>query len=83
MRYHAFMRMDADSTVPQHQRPGIPDDRLLNATEVAGRLGVHHTTVRKMAQAGTLVCVRLSTRSVRFRPGDVEAFIASHVVTGR
>ena len=57
-------------------------DRLLDATEVAERLGVPISWVRESARSGAMPCVRLG-RYVRFDLADVEAWIQSCKQPGR
>jgi excisionase family DNA binding protein len=82
MRYHAWMRMDVAPNVVQHTRPGNPDDRhgdkLLTAEDVADRLRVHHSTVRRYAAEGVIPSVRLAPgprAPLRFRPADIDRYI--------
>lgn len=57
-------------------------DRLLDAKEVAARLGVSESWVREAARTGALPCVRLG-RYVRFDPDDVERWIETCKTPGR
>ena len=57
-------------------------DRLLEASEVAERLGVPVSWVRESARAGSMPCVRLG-RYVRFDLADVEAWLESCKQPGR
>lgn len=50
---------------------------LLSPLEVADLLGLSAKSVRRLALAGSLPCVRLSERIIRFDLADVEAFIAA------
>jgi excisionase family DNA binding protein len=50
---------------------------LLTTAQVAERLAVHPATVRRLVAAGELKPTRLGKRTVRFRPSDVQRFIAS------
>jgi len=52
---------------------GLPD-RMLTAHEVAAILGVHHNTVRRLAEKGLLASYRLG-KHVRFRREDVIDFL--------
>ena len=53
---------------------------LLTAEEVQAMLGLKTVeTVYRWASAGVLPRVVLGTRAIRFRPQDVEAFIAEHL----
>ena len=51
-------------------------DRLLDAREVADRLGVPRSWVLESARSGAMPCVRLG-RYVRFDLADVEAWLES------
>lgn len=53
---------------------------LIDAAEVAKRLGVSRRTVERFARAGTIPCVRLSVRALRFDPVDVERYIAARKI---
>jgi excisionase family DNA binding protein len=57
-------------------------DRLLDAVEVADRLGVPVSWVRESARSGAIPCVRLG-RYVRFDLADVEAWIEKCKQPGR
>jgi excisionase family DNA binding protein len=57
-------------------------DRLLDAREVAERLGVPETWVRESARSGAMRCVRLG-RYVRFDLADVEKWIEECKRPGR
>lgn len=57
-------------------------ERLLDAREVAERLGVPETWVRESARSGAMPCVRLG-RYVRFDLADVEAWIEECKRPGR
>jgi excisionase family DNA binding protein len=48
---------------------------LLTVAEVAERLSVHKQTVWQLAREGSIPCVRLSDRRLRFNPDDVEQYI--------
>ena len=50
------------------------DDRLLKIADVAKRLAVSVTTVRRLIAAGKLQTVRIG-RALRIRPDDLEAYI--------
>jgi excisionase family DNA binding protein len=54
----------------------VRNAEFLTAEEVADRLGVHRVTVYRWAREGALTAVKLGHRVVRFRPDDVDAFIA-------
>lgn len=53
--------------------PEKPDFRLLNKAEVAEKLRVSTQTVNRMVKTGELPRIVLSSRTIRFRPQDVEA----------
>lgn len=57
-------------------------DRLLDAREVADRLGVPRSWVLESARSGAMPCVRLG-RYVRFDLADVEAWLESCKQPGR
>jgi excisionase family DNA binding protein len=57
-------------------------ERLLDAKEIAERLGVPETWVRESARSGAMPCVRLG-RYVRFDLADVEAWLAECKRPGR
>jgi excisionase family DNA binding protein len=50
-------------------------DRLLTIRELAERLGISLGTAYHWLSQGRLPCVRLSSRCVRFREGDVEKML--------
>ncbi len=50
---------------------GEPQARLLSPDEAAELLGVTRQTVLRMAAAGRIPCVRLSSQLIRFREADV------------
>lgn len=51
-------------------------DRLLDAKEIAARLGVPASWVLEHARAGAMPCVRLG-RYVRFDAADVDEWVAA------
>ena len=53
-------------------------NRLLRVTEVAEMLGVGAWRIYQVCETGELPHVRINN-SIRVRPADVEAFIASRV----
>ena len=57
-------------------------ERLLDAIEVAERLGVPVSWVRESARSGAIPCVRLG-RYVRFDMADVEAWLEACKRPGR
>lgn len=52
--------------------------RLVDRAEVAERLGVSKTTVRRLGRSGDLTEIRVSKRAVRIPEGDVDRHIAGH-----
>ena len=56
--------------------------RLVDAAEIAARLGVPKTWVLESARSGAIPHVRLG-RYVRFDEGDVDAWVASCKNPGR
>ena len=57
-------------------------DRLLEAKEIAARLGVPASWVLEHARSGAIPCVRLG-RYVRFDAGDVDEWVAACKQPGR
>lgn len=57
--------------------PAELGDPLLTPDAVAEHLGVPRNTVLDLHQRGDLPGVRINQRVVRFRPVDVEAFVAA------
>jgi excisionase family DNA binding protein len=57
-------------------------DRLLDAAEIAARLGVPVSWVRESARSGAIPHVRLG-RYVRFDDGDVDRWLESCKQPGR
>ena len=56
------------------------DDKLLTRDEAAERLGLSSAeSLRRLRRLRRIGFVKVGRR-VRFRPGDVEAFIAAHHV---
>ncbi len=53
------------------------DDRLLDAQQIAVRLGVTAAYVYRLAALGQIASVRLGRRCVRFPASSVEAFVAA------
>jgi excisionase family DNA binding protein len=53
------------------------DDRLLDARQIAMRLGVTAAYVYRLAALGQIETVRLGRRCVRFPASSVEAFVAA------
>jgi excisionase family DNA binding protein len=56
---------------------------LLTTREVADRLGLAPATVLRWAQAGKLPAVYLSSRAIRFREDDLEAFLEQRATPRR
>ena len=54
----------------------MPEARLLTPEEVADRLAVTADQVKYLRKVKALPFVKAGYRTVRFRPRDVEAFIA-------
>jgi len=50
---------------------------LLTAKEVAELLGRHEQTVYTMARNGELASVKMGSRSLRFRPSAIQAYLQS------
>jgi excisionase family DNA binding protein len=55
--------------------------RLLHRPEVAGRLRVSKTTVRRLGAAGDLEEIRVGTRGVRITEQSVERYLAARRIT--
>jgi excisionase family DNA binding protein len=55
------------------------NDRLLGVKEVAELLGLAPGTIYHLVSQGRIPCVRLSSRCLRFRPSDLEGWIAGKV----
>ncbi len=55
--------------------------KLMTRTEVADALGASPVAITKAATTGALAAIRLGHRTVRFRPEDVDAFLASQTQT--
>ncbi len=56
-------------------RKQLPIPHLLRPEEVAEILGVHRSTVHRLAARGQLPCVRIPPRTLRFLPDQVSTFI--------
>lgn len=55
-------------------------EALMTLREVSELLHVHHNTVRRWVADGCIKCYRLNTRGdLRFKPSDIDAFLASNV----
>ncbi|SRR5260370_15765175 len=57
-------------------------EKLLSAQEVADLLGMHPKTLYKRLRENriALTFVRLSSRSIAFRPKEVETYLSTHEV---
>lgn len=55
---------------------------LLGLAEAARRLAIAPRTLRRIAAEGRIPYARIG-RALRFRPGDLEAFVEGSVVGGR
>lgn len=53
----------------------LPADTLYSAEDIENRLGISRATVYTLARKGILPKIRVSTRLIRFRASDVEAFL--------
>lgn len=54
----------------------MSDEPLLSTIEVARRFQVTPSTVSRWAKRGLLASIRTPGGTLRFRPADVEAFLA-------
>jgi excisionase family DNA binding protein len=54
---------------------------LLTAEELAQRLRLRPSTIKRWAQGGLIPSIRLSGRVVRFDPGDVECALRKRATT--
>ena len=52
-------------------------EALVSAKEAARRLAVSRRTIDRLVAAGALPRVKVASRSVRFRPEDIEQFISA------
>jgi excisionase family DNA binding protein len=52
-------------------------ERLLTAREVADMLGVSTETVLRWTRAGDLPAIRLPGGAIRYRPAELEAWLAA------
>jgi excisionase family DNA binding protein len=48
---------------------------LLNTRETAEYLGFHPETIRRFAREGTLPCIRLGRKRLRFRKEELEQWM--------
>jgi len=60
----------------------MSQDQLLTLQQVADRLQVSISTVRRLVDAGELRAVRIG-RNLRVRPEDLAAYIEANVETGK
>jgi excisionase family DNA binding protein len=58
-------------------------ERLLTARELAERLGVSTETVLRWARRGRLPAVYLSSRAIRFREADIDAWLEQRATPRR
>ena len=65
-----------DATAPRPKMYGELPNRLLTAFEVAEFVGCHEESVRRAYLCGQLKRQRFGVRSWRFRPADVQDWIA-------
>jgi predicted DNA-binding transcriptional regulator AlpA len=63
----------ADLVAQRVQSPDSPS--LLDAEQVANRLGLPRARVWELTRRGALPVVRISPRELRYRPADIEAWI--------
>lgn len=54
---------------------------LIPLKEAAAMLGMCRQTLMEYVRAGRLPCVRFNTKTVYFRPNDLEFFIDDHLET--
>lgn len=50
--------------------------RLLKPCDVWKRLNISERTLRTLTKKGDIPCVRLSERTVRYRPTDIERIVS-------
>jgi excisionase family DNA binding protein len=77
----ALVPSTASTDVALGGSPSIPRTRLMDKHGAGARLHVKPRTVLDLAKRGLIPSVRIG-RIVRFRPEDIEAFIADHVQGG-
>ena len=58
------------------------NDRLLKTWQVADLLGVSTETILRWTRQGKLRGFPISTRAMRYRPEDVDAFLEAHATAG-
>lgn len=56
----------------------LPEGSLWTYGDVSERLWMAPSTLRKLVRAGGISFVKIG-KSVRFRPGDIEAWVATKV----
>lgn len=59
----------------------MSQDQLLTLQQVADRLQVSMSTIRRLADAGDLKIVRIG-RNLRVRPDDLRAYIEANIMKG-
>ena len=59
----------------------MSQEQLLTLPQVADRLQVSMSTVRRLVAAGKLKVVRIGSRNQRVRPDDLRAYIAAQTTT--
>lgn len=59
----------------------MSQDQLLTLAQVAERLQVSMSTVRRLVDRGALKTVRIG-RNIRVRPEDLAKYIAAHLENG-
>jgi len=59
----------------------MSQDQLLTLQQVADRLQVSMSTVRRLVDAGDLKIVRIG-RNLRVRPDDLRAYIEANITKG-
>lgn len=57
--------------------------QLLTAREVAGQLGLSIETVLRWARDGRLPALQLSSRAIRFREAEIDAWVAERATPQR
>ena len=59
----------------------MSQDQLLTLQQVADRLQVSMSTIRRLADAGDLKLVRIG-RNLRVRPDDLQTYIEANIIKG-
>jgi excisionase family DNA binding protein len=62
---------------------GLVADRLLTARELAERLSVSTETILRWTRKGELPAFRLPGGAIRYREGDIEAWLEERATTER